>query len=175
MQCRRGISKGIHLILNTKIRISAFKWMPGVLSTSVQRPFSFVPLVGSLFTKAKPARDRLLSPASPWHPYLLPALSLFDLSLLSLVSLLISKDVDFVELPRIPRGFLKRRRFCGWLAIYNVSPGRETGSFIRATLLIFNPGRSFTRGRSLERRQRIGISFACRQLRFSSQKNRKIT
>jgi len=136
--------------------------MPGVLSTSVQRLFSFVPLVGSLFTKAKPARDRPLSPmAFPWHPYLYSApFPPLDPSLLSLVSLLISKDVDFVELPRIPRGFLKRRHYCG-CSQYTMFYQEETGSFIRATLLIFNPGRSFIRERSLEYRQRTGISFTC--------------
>lgn len=75
---------------------------------------------------AKPAHVRPLSPASLRHPYLYsPALPPFDPSLLSLVSLLISKDVDFVELPRIPRGFLKAAALLRLLAIYNVSPGRD--------------------------------------------------
>lgn len=147
--------------------------MSGVLSTSVQRPFSFIPLVGKFpfhesRTRARPSpvSDISLAPL-----FIYPALPLFDLSLLSLVSLLISKDVDFVELPRIPRGFLKATALLRLLAIYNVSPGRETGSFIRATLLIFNPGRSFIRERSLEHCQHIGISFAC----HSASTGRKIT
>lgn len=59
---------------------------------------------GGARARPSPVSDISLPPL-----FILPALPLFDLSLLSLVSLLISKDVDFVELPRIPRGFLKRR------------------------------------------------------------------
>lgn len=148
--------------------------MPGVLSTSVQRPFSFVPLVGSLFTKAKPARDRLLSPASPWHPYLYsPPLPPFDLSLLSLVSLLISKDVDFAELPRIPRGFLKRRHYCG-CSQYTMFRQEERRVLSYAqTLLIFNPGRapSFARDPWSTASTPVSLSHTT----SSASTNRKIT
>lgn len=114
------------------------------------------------------ARPSPVSGVSLAPLFILPALPLFDLSLLLLVSLLISKDVDFVELPRIPRGFLKRRHYCG-CSQYTMfrqedrKRERERDRFFHAqTLLIFNPGRSFIRERSLVHRQHTGISFACR-------------
>jgi len=107
------------------------------------------------------ARPSPVSDGVPLAPlFILPALPPLDPSLLSLVSLLISKDVDFVELPRIPRGFLKQRHYRG-CSQYTMFYQEETGSFIRATLLIFNPERFFIRERSLEHRQRTGISFTC--------------
>lgn len=110
--------------------------MPGVLSTSVQRLFSFVPLVvGSLFTKAKLALDHSLFPA----PYLYSSPFLFLVPVFcSLVSLLISKDVDFVEVPRIPRGFLKRRHCCGCSQYTMFSPGRDR--FFHTTSWYLIPG-----------------------------------
>jgi len=102
-----------------------------------------------------------------------------DLGLLSLSSFcfLISKDVDFVELPGIPRGFLKRRHQRGCSEhIDGISEGKASEDpFIRATLLIFNLGRFFVRRRFLKDRRHNGALFVCHQSCSNWQKDHKIT
>lgn len=170
----RNIKRNTLNIKYEDTRIAAFKWMPGVLSTSIQRQFrSFgrLPFHGS---KACSRPTSLL--VIPSRPYL--PISVFCRSS---PCFLISKDADLAtELPGIPRGFLK------WLLhavaqntyrirIYTGSKRLWQGPFIRATPLIFNLGHSLVR--SFVRSPRIlgeslthDVSFARHQLHSDHEK-----